>query len=358
MSNFLSGFLTRIFHNDIGIDLGTMNTLIFARGRGIVLNEPTVVAVNSTSNEVVAVGREAKKMLGVAPGTIRAVRPMRKGVIKDPHVTDKMLRRFIEMITGPFCLMPPRVVVAVPSRITPVERQAEIESFKRAGVREVRLVEEPFAAAVGAGLPVANPTANMIVDIGGGTAEIAIVSLGGIVHCNSVEYAGDAMDDAIIRHLKENHNLSIGELTAERIKIEIGSAIPFTDLGEDEKTMDVSGLQLRAQGDNLPSTITITSEEIRQALQKPLNEISEGISKTLAACKPELAGDLPANGMTITGGGSRVRGLDLMLSRRFNMAVHRDETPMEAVTRGVGIIMQEYNIFSHPQADLVGVNVE
>ncbi|MBR0459695.1 MAG: rod shape-determining protein [Victivallales bacterium] len=354
----MTNFLTSFFHNDIGIDLGTMNTLIFARGRGIVLNEPTVVAVNSTTNDVLAVGHEAKKMLGVNPGNIRAVRPMRKGVIKDPHVTDKMLRRFMEMIANPFCLMQPRVVVAVPSRITVVESQAVIESVKRAGARDVRLVEEPFAAAVGAGLPVANPTANMIVDIGGGTAEIAVVSLGGIVHCNSVEYAGDAFDDAITRHMKENHNLSIGELTAERIKIEIGSAVPFAELKQEEKTMEVSGLKLRAQGDHLPSTVTVTSEEIRQALQDPLNEIVAGIGKTLSACKPELAGDLPSNGMTITGGGSRLPGIDVMLRKHFHMAVHKDEHPMEAVTRGVGTIMDKYNIFGHPQADLVGVNVD
>ncbi len=354
----MSNLLTRIFHNDVGVDLGTMNTLIFARGRGIVLNEPTVVAVNTSTNDVLAVGHEAKRMLGVTPGSIRAVRPMRKGVIKDPHVTDKMLRRFLEMVANPLCLMQPRVVVAVPSRITVVESQAVIESVKRAGARDVRLVEEPFAAAVGAGLPVANPTANMIVDIGGGTAEIAVISQGGIVHCNSVDSAGDAFDEAITRHMKEAHNLSIGELTAERIKIEVGSAVPMAELRQEERTMEVSGLKLRAQGDNLPATVTVTSEEIRQALQDPLSEIIRGIARTFASCKPELAAALPANGMTITGGGSRLPGLDVMLQRHFNVAVYKDEHPMEAVTRGVGTIMEKYNIFDHPQAELVGVNVD
>jgi rod shape-determining protein MreB len=254
--------------------------------------------------------------------------------------------------------MQPRVVVAVPSRITVVESQAVIESVKRAGARDVRLVEEPFAASVGAGLPVGNPTANMIVDIGGGTTEIAVVALGGIVHCYSVPYAGDALDEAIMVYMKERHSLSIGELMAERIKIKLGSVVPFQEFGEAETTMSVPGLKLESQGNNLPSTVTVTSEEIREALKRPLNEIVKGIKKTLAGCKPELAGDLVANGMTLTGGGSRLRGIDLLLKQECKMSVFKDEHPLEAVTRGVGIIIEKTKLFDRPQAELVGVNIE
>ncbi len=350
--------IKNVFRNDVGVDLGTMNTLIYRCGVGVVLNEPTVIAVDPSTNEVLAVGHEAKKMLGVNPGNIRPIRPMKQGVIKDPHVTDKMLRCFLEMAESRFCLMQPRVVVAVPSRITVVESQAVIESVKRAGARDVRLVEEPFAAAIGAGLPVGNTTASMIIDIGGGTTEIAIVSTGAIVHCYSVEYAGDALDEAIMIYMKEKHSLSIGELTAEKIKINLGSVVPFEEFGEKETTMVVPGLKLESQGNNLPSTVTVTSEEIRGALLRPVNEIIKGIRKTLAGCKSELAGDLVANGMTLTGGGSRLRGIDLLLKKTFNMSVFKDEHPMEAVTRGVGVIMEKSNIFDRPQAELVGVNIE
>ncbi len=358
MRNF-SNFFRTLFHNDVGIDLGTMNTLLYHRGKGVDIDEPTVVAVSAANNEVLAVGREAKKMLGVNPGTIYAVRPMKNGVIKDPAVTDKMLRRFLEMRANPLCMMQVRAVVAVPSRITVVESQAVIESVRRAGAREVRLVEEPLAAANGAGLPVEEATANMIVDIGGGTAEIAIISLGGIVHCNSVAYAGDAMDEAIMRHMKEVHNLSIGELMAENIKMTIGSAVPFRKMGEDkeEKSMVVHGLMLGHHGDNLPGAVHVTSEEIRDALRDPIEEIVKGIIATLSACRPALAGDLVSNGLTITGGGARVPGLDLLLSERCQMIVHRDEEPMRAVIKGVGKFIENGSIFEHPQAELVGVNV-
>ncbi|MBO4511232.1 MAG: rod shape-determining protein [Victivallales bacterium] len=358
MANLLN-FFRNLFHNDVGIDLGTMNTLLYHRGKGVDVAEPTVVAVSSGSNEVLAVGHEAKQMLGVNPGTIYAVRPMRNGVIKDPGVTDKMLRKFLEKKANPIYTAKIRAVVAVPSVITVVESQAVVECVRRAGASEVRLVEEPLAAANGAGLPIEEPTANMIADIGGGTTEIAIISLGGIVHCNSVPVAGDAMDDAITRHMKDVHNLSIGELEAEKIKIQIGSAIPFAKMGDgcDEKTMIVRGLKLGHHGDNLPSSVTVNSEEIRNALREPIEEIAKAIQATLSAARPELAGNLVNNGITITGGGSNLPGLDLLLSERFHMIVHKDEDPMRAVIKGVGKFIEDGSIFEHPQAKLVGINV-
>lgn len=353
--------LTGFFYNDIGIDLGTMNTLVYVKGKGIKLNEPSVVAVQADgNNKVIAVGSEAKRMLGSNPGTITAARPMRNGGILDPGITQKMLRSFISSVSNPFCIMQPRVVVAVPSQVTVIERQAVIDAVRNAGARDVRLVEEPFAAAIGAGLPVTEPTANMIVDIGGGTAEIAIISLGGIVHCTSERFAGDSMDEAIAAYMKQQYNLSIGELTAEKVKKQIGSALPFKDIGDEslgfeEKIMDVSGLKMDAHGNNMPCTQTISSEEVRKALMGPLEHIQEGIARTLAQCRPELAGALTHNGITFTGGGSMLPGLSRLFGNHFKIIVHSDPEPLFAVTKGLAKIIENTNLFDSPQARLVGV---
>lgn len=357
MFKSISDFFARVFHNDVAIDLGTMNTLCYVRGQGIVLNEPTVITVNPQTHEVIAVGNEAKEMLGVSTGNLLAIRPMRHGAMSDPGVTAKLLEQFLRKVSSPLCMMRPRVMVAVPSGISELVRQAVHDTFKSAGAREVRLVEEPLAAAIGAGLPVDSPEGCMIVDIGGGTTEIAVVALGNIVHCNSVNYAGDAMDNAIVNHMKEVHSLSIGELVSERIKIQLGSAVPFKDMKEEEKTMEVSGSMMKSHGNNLPGSVVINSEEIRSALLEPIGKISEGIQKTLAACKPSLAGNLTVYGMTITGGSSQLPGLDILLRRQFGIPVHRIDTPTKSVTLGLGKMMERTDIFAAPQAPPVGVNV-
>ena len=357
MFKCIGDFFARVFHNDVAIDLGTMNTLCYVRGQGIVLDQPTVITINPQTREVLAVGNEAKEMLGVSIGNLQAIRPMRNGAMSDPTVTAQLLERFLRKVSSPFCMMRPRVLVAVPSGISELVRQAVIDTFRSAGARAVRLVEEPLAAAIGAGLPVDSPEGCMIVDIGGGTTEVAVVALGNIVHCNSVNFAGDAMDNAIVSHMREVHNLSIGELTSEEIKIKLGSAVPFKDLKQEEKTMEVSGSMMKQHGNNLPGTVTINSEEIRSALLDPIGKICEGIAKTLAACKPSLAGNLTVYGMTITGGSSQLPGLDTMLRRQFGIPVHRVEKPTKSVTLGLGKMMEKMDVFAMPQAPAVGPNV-
>lgn len=325
-----------IFSNDIGIDLGTANSLVFVRDKGIVLREPSVVAVYNNTKKVRAVGLEAKRMLGRTPGNITALRPMKDGVIADFEITEAMLRHFIQKVTHSNKLIAPapRVVIAVPSGITEVERRAVKESAIHAGARDVFLLEEPMAAAIGVGLPIDEPAANMIVDIGGGTTEVAIISLKGIVFTKSLRVGGDEMDNAIISYMKRAYNLMIGERTAEEIKIRIGSAFPL----EEELTMDVRGRDAMA---GLPKTVQITSQEIREALSDTFASIIEVIRSALERCPPELSADLVDRGIVLAGGGSMIRNLDRLISEATGLPVIVAEDPLSAVANGTGIVLQD-----------------
>jgi len=327
------GQLKTLFSNDIGIDLGTANSLVYVRDRGIVLREPSVVAVRAGTTEVVAVGEDAKRMLGRTPGNIVAIRPMKDGVIADFDITEAMLRKFIEKVQNRK-LIAPRVVIAVPSGITEVEKRAVKDSALHAGAREVYLIEQPMASAIGVGLPVEEPVGNMIVDIGGGTCEIAIISLAGIVFSRSLRVGGDEMDESIIAYMKRAHNLMIGERTAEEIKIRIGSAYPL----EEELRMEVKG---RDVSTGLPKTVVVRSEEIREALQEPLSAILESIRLTLERCPPELAGDLVDRGMVIAGGGALLRGIDKLIAQETGLPVHIPDDQMSAVALGTGRVLEE-----------------
>jgi len=334
MLNWLLGF----FSSDIGIDLGTANTLVYVRDRGIVLREPSVVAIQAGTTRVLAVGEEAKRMLGRTPGNIVAIRPLRHGVISDFEITEAMLRYFIRKVhSSRSGMVRPRVIISVPSGITEVEKRAVKESAAHAGAREVYLIEEPMAAAIGVGLPVHEPAGNMIVDMGGGTTEVAIISLAGIVHSRSVRVGGDEMDEAIIQYMKRVYNLMIGERTAEEIKMSIGSAHP---LGE-ELSMEVKGRDLVA---GLPKTITITSEEIREALQEPVSAIVEAIRITLERCPPELSSDLVDRGIVLAGGTSLLRGIDKLIAEQTGLPVHRAEDPLSAVAEGTGVVLSELGL--------------
>lgn len=340
-----------LLSNDIGIDLGTMNTLVYVVDRGVVLQEPSVVAVNADTGKVLAVGSQAKTMIGRTPGNIRAVRPMRDGVIADAEVTDEMLRYFIRRASGRFKIMQPRVLIAVPTGITGVETRAVQDSARRAGARDVRLVEEPLASAIGVNLPVEEPTGSMIVDIGGGTTEVAIISLASIVHSVSVKCAGDAMDEAIVQHMKKTHNLLIGERTAEEIKIGIGSAYKI----DDEKQMDVKGRDIGQHGSCLPRMVTITSEEIRGALSEPVSRIVYAVRRALDTCKPELSADLIDNGIVLAGGGALLRGLDRLLSEETGLAVSVAPDALRAVVNGTGVMLESTrSIFSQPLNTSIG----
>ncbi|RMD65969.1 MAG: rod shape-determining protein [Planctomycetota bacterium] len=325
------------FSVDMGIDLGTCNTLVAVRGEGIVLNEPSVVAVRKGTNRVLnsgnAVGWTAKEMLGKTPGTIAAVRPLKDGVISDFEITEAMLGYFIRKVNGRTKVFGPRVVISVPSGITAVEKRAVFDSAERAGARKIYLLEEPVAAAIGAGLPFVEPTASMIVDIGGGTTEVAIMSLADIAVCESVRVAGDDMDEAIINHMKRNYNLMIGEQTAERVKIEVGSAAP---VGE-ESVIEVRGRDMIS---GLPRKMEISSEEIREALQEPVGAIVDTVTRTLERADPELAADLVDNGITLAGGGSLLRGLDVLLSNATGLEVRLAEDPLTCVARGTAIYLE------------------
>jgi len=325
------------FSVDMGIDLGTCNTLVAVRGEGIVLNEPSVVAVHKGTNRVLdngnAVGWMAKEMLGKTPGSITAVRPLKDGVISDFEITESMLGYFIRKVNGRSKVFGPRVVISVPSGITAVEKRAVFDSAERAGARRVFLLEEPVAAAIGAGLPFVEPTASMIVDIGGGTTEVAVMSLADIAVCESVRVAGDDIDEAVISHMKKTYNMMIGEQTAERIKIEIGSAAP---VGE-ETTMEVRG---RDMVSGLPRKIVITSEEIREALQEPVANIIETVTRTLEKVEPELAADLVDNGITLAGGGALLRGMDAVMSTSTGLDVQIADNPLTCVARGTAIYLE------------------
>ena len=330
--------LERIFSTDIGIDLGTANCLVYVRDRGIVINEPSVVAIKESTKEVKAVGDDAKKMLGRTPINLKAIRPMKDGVIADFEITEAMLKSFIAKALS---LQPwhcrwlkPRVLVAVPSGITEVEKRAVKDSAKRAGARQVELVEEPMAAAIGVGLPVTEPAASMIVDIGGGTTEVAVISLTGIVAATSVRVGGDELDLAIIQHMKRVYNLMVGERTSERIKIEIGSAYPVRD----QQTLEVRGRDLVS---GMPKTVRISAEEIRVALQEPITTIIEAVRSTLERCPPELSADLIERGIMLAGGGAMLCGLDQLLTEETGLPVFVAEEPLNAVANGAGIILQE-----------------
>ena len=333
MLNFLLG----LFSEDIGIDLGTANTLVFVKDRGIVLREPSVVAIQAGTRRVLAVGEEAKQMLGRTPGGIVAIRPMKAGVIADFEITEAMLKYFIRRVHNRRTMVRPRVIIAVPSGITEVEKRAVKDSAMHAGAREVYLIEEPMAAAIGVGFPVQEPAGNMIVDIGGGTTEVALISLAGIVFCRSVRVGGDEMDEFIAQYMKRVYNLMIGERTAEAIKMKIGSAYPLAE----ELTMEVKGRDLVC---GLPKTLTVTSEEIREALQEPLSSILDAIRVTLERCPPELAADLVDRGMVMSGGGSLLRGIDLLIAEHTGLPVHRTDDPLSAVAEGTGVVLSELNV--------------
>lgn len=328
------GKLFGVFPQDIGIDLGTANTLVYVKDHGIVLREPSVVAVQAGTNKVMAVGDDAKRMLGRTPGNIVAIRPLKDGVIADFEVTEAMLRHFIRKVHTGRMLRGPRMVVAVPSGITEVEKRAVQESARNSGAREVFLIEEPMAAAIGVGLPVQDASGNMIVDIGGGTTEVALISLSGIVYSRSVRVAGDELDEAIMLYLKRAYNLMVGERTAEEIKIRIGSAYPQGK----EASMEVKGRDLVA---GLPKTVKITSQEIREAMLEPLNTIIDSVRVTLERCPPELSADLVDRGLVLAGGGALLRGLDKLLTEETGLPVHIAEDPLSAVAEGTGKVLNE-----------------
>lgn len=326
--------LIKIFSKDLAIDLGTANTLIYLEGRGIILKEPSVVAVKEDGRykKVLAVGDEAKKMLGKTPGTIKAVRPLREGVIADFEVTEAMIRYFIQKVHNRSYLVKPRIIISVPSGTTQVERRAVKESAESAGAREVYLIEEPMAAAIGAGLPITDPVANMIVDIGGGTTEVALISLGGIVISHSIKVAGDKIDEAIVQYVKRKYNLLIGEATAEQVKIQIGNVYPE----EPYDTMDIKGRDLIS---GVPKTITITSKEIQEAIREPVDLIIQAVKQVLEESPPELSADLVDRGIMLSGGGALLRNLDRLISNETGLPVRVAEDPLICVALGAGMAL-------------------
>jgi rod shape-determining protein MreB len=324
------------FSNDIGIDLGTANTLVYLKDRGIVLREPSVVALDSNSRKVRAVGADAKRMLGRTPGNITAIRPMKDGVIADFDVTEAMLRYFIKKVNSNSFGVSPRVVIAIPSGITEVEKRAVQDSATHAGARDVHMIQEPMAAAIGVGLPIHEPAANMIVDIGGGTTEIAIISLAGVVFSKSIRVAGDEIDGAIVNYMKRAYNLLIGERTAEEIKLRVGSAYPL----DEEITMEVKGRDSVA---GLPKTIHITSQEIREALSDTMAAIVDAVRSALERCPPELSADLVDRGFVLAGGGALIRGIDRLLSEKTGLPVVVADDPLSAVANGTGAVLSDLN---------------
>ena len=328
-----------LISNDIGIDLGTANTLVFVRGVGIVLNEPSVVAVDTSNKRVLAIGAAAKEMVGRTPGEISAIRPLKDGVIADFEITERLLSDFIKRVVRHKYLMKPRIVISVPSGITEVEKRAVRDSAENAGAREVYLIQEPMAAAIGVGLPVDRPTGSMIIDIGGGTSEIAVIALNGIVNNTSIRIAGDEMNEAIVMYLKKNYNLLIGELTAEDIKIKIGSAFPL----EKEESLEIKGRDLVA---GVPKTLKISSVQIREALSEPVNAIIEAVRQALERTPPELAADILDRGIILTGGGALLRGLDRRLRQETNLPVNVAEDPLTCVVRGTGKVLENMAQYS------------
>lgn len=323
--------ISSLFSSDIAIDLGTANTLVYVKGKGIVINEPSMVALHKDSNKLVAVGHEAREMLGKTPKSIEVIRPMRDGVIDDDEIAEEMIRYFIRKVHRNR-LIRPRVTICVPSGVTKAEKRIIKDSAEHAGAREVYLIAEPMAAALGVGLPVNEPVASMVIDIGGGTTEIAVISLGGIVNDTSIRVAGDEMDDTILQFMRRNHNLLIGERTAEDVKCKIGTAVPL----EKELTMTVKGRDLVS---GIPKAIEINSVEIRTALSEPLNAIVDAVKLTLEKTPPELSADIRERGIILTGGGSLLKGIDILLSEETSLPVNLAEDPMTCVVRGTGKVL-------------------
>lgn len=330
--------LAQVFSEDLAVDLGTANTLVYVRGSGIALNEPSVVAISQRDQSLLAVGEEAKAMLGRAPGSISVVRPLRHGVIADFDVTEKMLNYFIRKVHRRQCLVHPRIVLTVPSEITQVEKRAVRDSAREAGGREVYLIDEPMAAAIGAGLPIEVPGAHMIVDIGGGTTEVAIMSLAGIVYGKSVRIAGDEMNEAVIQHMRRTYNLLIGERQAEEVKIKLGWAIAS---GTESEKMEVKGRDLI---DGFPRGIVVTSEEVREALREPVEAIVAAVHTCLEQVPPELAADLVDTGITLTGGGALLRGLDGLLRKETALPIAVSDDPLTCVVRGAGKLLDTLDL--------------
>ncbi len=328
-----------LLSSDIGIDLGTANTLVWVRGVGIVLNEPSVVATEVSSGRILAVGTAAKEMLGRTPDEIRAVRPLKDGVIADFEITEKLLSDFIRRVIRHRYLMKPKVVVSVPSGITEVEKRAVRDSAQSAGAREVFLLQEPMAAAIGVGLPVDQPSGNMVIDIGGGTSEIAVIALSGIVNNMSIRIAGDEMNEAIVLYLKKNYNLLIGELTAEEIKIKIGSAAPL----DREESIEIKGRDLIA---GVPKTMKLSSVQVREALSEPIDAIVEAVRQSLERTPPELSSDILDRGIILTGGGALIRGLDRRLRQETNLPVNVADDPLTCVVRGTGRVLENMPMYS------------
>jgi rod shape-determining protein MreB len=336
----LFDFILGKFSNDLAIDLGTANTLVYVKGKGIVLSEPSVVAVHKDSRgvkKVLAVGSEAKKMLGRTPGNIIAIRPLRDGVIADFDVTEAMLRHFILMVHNRRTLVRPRIIVSIPSGITQVERRAVKETVESAGAREIYLIEEPMAAAIGSGLPITEPISSMVVDIGGGTTEVAVISLSGIVYAKSVRVAGDRMDEEIVQYMRRKFNLLIGERTGEIIKTTIGCAYPEKEL----KTVDVRGRDLIS---GIPKIVEINSEEVREAIMEPVSLIIDAVKDVLENSPPELAGDIVDRGIMLTGGGALLRGLDLLIREETGLPVTIADDPLSAVVRGAGMALDQLDV--------------
>ncbi len=339
--------ILNVFSNDIGIDLGTANTLVHVKGRGIVLSEPSVVAVRTDTREVLAVGEEAKRMLGRTPSSIEAIRPMRDGVIADFDTVEKMIRYFIKKVHGnkrPF--INPRMVIGIPSGITEVERRAVKESAEQAGAREIYLIEESLAAAIGADIPINEPAGNMVVDVGGGTTEVSVISLGGMVISNSIRVGGDDFDEAIMQHVKKVHNLIIGERTAENVKVSIGNAYP--NKNQEVETMDIKG---RDAISGLPRILEMDSVEIRECLQEPINQVLEVVRMTLDQTPPELAADIVERGIVMTGGGSLLKGLTTFLSKETGVPVLLAENPLTCVVIGAGKFLDELEKMDHKYKD-------
>jgi rod shape-determining protein MreB len=333
-------WLYGLFSNDLAIDLGTATTLIYVKGKGIVSCEPSVVAVQRDARgdkSVLAVGREAKEMLGRTPGNIQAIRPLRDGVIADFEITEAMLRYFITRAHNRRTLVKPRIIICVPFGITEVEKRAVKESAESAGAREVHLIEEPMAAAIGAGLPITEPSGNMVVDIGGGTTEVAVISLAGIVYSQSVRVGGDKMDEAIVAYMKRKYNLAIGEQTAERIKMTIGNAYPF----DEQMTMEVKGRDMVA---GIPKTVVVNSDEIREALAEPINAIVEAVLLALERTPPELAADIVDKGVVLTGGGALLKNIDVLLREETGLPVMVADDPISAVVLGSGKTLDHFEL--------------
>lgn len=331
------GFFNKFSH-DMGIDLGTANTLVHVKGKGIIIREPSVVAVDKANNEVLAIGAEAKQMIGRTPGHIIAIRPMKDGVIADFDITQSMLKFFIKKAIGKNSLVRPRIVVGVPSGVTEVEKRAVIDATVQAGAREAYLIEEPMAAAIGAELPVQEATGSMVVDIGGGTCEVAVISLGGIVVSKSIRTGGDAMDDAIVRYIRKTFSLLIGERTAEEVKINIGTAMPL----ENPEEMDIRGRDLVS---GLPKNITINSNQVCEALNEPVTNILDAVRNTLERTPPELAADIMDRGVVMTGGSSLLRNLDRIMSRDTGMPVYVSDDALSCVALGTGLAVENVDVY-------------